>query len=184
MAQREKDKLWPDELTAIGLEPGRALSSTAEIDAPAETVWQRITEPGHLRHCHPFCASNVIERWPGAGARDRIKYYSGREYVRNFLGWFEDVGYDIELGDRPEATARVRWRISATPESTSQLSIEVIPYLRSAQSKVNKAEYQSRLFGQDLKQYLECVTKGVAFWVVTGQDVVKDQFGANPLYSG
>lgn len=184
MAQRERDKLWPDELTAIGLEPGRALSSTAEIDAPAETVWQRITEPGHLRHCHPFCASNVIERWPGAGARDRIKYYSGREYVRNFLGWFEDVGYDIELGDRPDATARVRWRISATPESTSQLSIEVIPYLRSAQSKVNKAEYQSRLFGQDLKQYLECVTKGVAFWVVTGQDVVKDQFGANPLYSG
>ena len=41
-----------------------------------------------------------------------------------------------------------------------------------------------RLFGPDLQHYLDCVVKGVEFWIRTGRVVEKDQFGRNRLYSG
>ena len=28
------------------------------IAAPAEKVWEAISMPGNLEHCHPFCAKN------------------------------------------------------------------------------------------------------------------------------
>jgi len=175
---------WQDRLPSFGLETGDPLLARVEIAAPRDAVWSKITTPGHLKHCHPFCQSTEVERWPGQGTRDSITYYSGRRYQRNFVDWFEGVGYDIELGDPPDQTCRVRWRIRDAGPEHSSLSIEVIPYLKAALPADKRQRYQDRLFGADLQHYLECVVAGVSYWITTGQDVTKDQFGANPLYSG
>lgn len=165
------------------LEHGRPLQATAGVDVPADEVWAVIAEAGNLARCHPFCAATEVERWPGTGSRDSITYYSGIRYQRNFVSWQEGVGYDIELGDPPNQTARVRWRIEPTSQRICRFSIEVVPLLKSDLSDEKKRAYQERLFGDVLQHYLECVVAGVKFFATTGKTVVKDQFGTNPLYS-
>ena len=167
----------------VRLEQGRPLKATVGIDVPADEVWAVIAEPGNLARCHPFCAATEVERWPGTGSRDSITYHSGIRYQRNFVSWQEGVGYDIELGDPPNQTARVRWRIEPTSQRTCRFSIEVVPLLKSDLSDEKKRAYQERLFGEVLQHYLECVVAGVKFFATTGKAVVKDQFGRNPLYS-
>ena len=174
---------WKAGLRHYGLEHGRPLKSTVEIDVSAEEVWEVIAEPGSLAHYHPFCAATDVERWPGTGSRDSIAYCSGIRYQRNFVSWQEGVGYDIELGDPPNQTARVLWRIEPTSQRTGRLSIEVFPLLKSDLSDEKKRVYQERLFGEVLQHYLECVVAGVKFFATTGNAVIKDQFGRNPLYS-
>lgn len=184
MTRSEPDLSWQDGLAPLGLETGRSLSSVIEIAAAPQAVWRGLSTPGNLKRCHPFCESTVVETWPGEGSRDDITYYSGRRYRRHFVKWFDGVGYDIELGEHPDLTARVLWRIVPRSDSACRFSIEVVPYLKRDLSEAQKAAYQDRLFGPDLQHYLDCVVKGVEFWITTGRDVEKDQFGRNPLYSG
>ena len=80
MVQVDENQTWQEELFSIGLETGAPLSSTIQIDAAQEIIWQRLNEAGHLKCCHPFCKSTEVEQWPGKGSRDKITYYSGREY--------------------------------------------------------------------------------------------------------
>lgn len=174
---------WKTGLQQWGLEPGRPLQASVEIAVPAADVWQAIAAPGSLKQFHPFCATTEVERWPGLGSRDSITYYSGIRYHRNFVDWQEGVSYDIELGDPPNQTARVLWRIAPTSPETCRLSIEVFPLLKAALSAEKKAAYQARLFGEVLQHYLECVVQGVQFFATTGQPVREDQFGKNSLYS-
>jgi phosphohistidine swiveling domain-containing protein len=35
------------------------------IAAPGDKVWEVISMPGNLEHCHPFCAENPVQVWPG-----------------------------------------------------------------------------------------------------------------------
>lgn len=174
---------WIVDLKEHGLEPGTRVSASIEIETSPDKVWQLIAEPGNLKRCHPFCASTEVEKWPGPGARDSITYYSGRQYVRNFVDWFEGTGYDIELGSPPAQTARVIWRITLVKQNRSKLSIDVIPYLKANLPISKKLKYQERLFGSELEHYLQCVVKGVDYVVTTGVNVKKNQFGTNPLYS-
>ena len=174
---------WKTGLRQWGLESGRPLKASVEIEVPAAAVWQAIAAPGNLKRFHPFCAATEVERWPGLGSRDSITYYSGIRYQRNFVDWQEGVGYDIELGDPPNQTARVVWRIAPTSPAGCRLSIEVFPLLKAALSADKKHAYQARLFGEVLQHYLACVVQGVQFFATTGEAVSKDQFGKNSLYS-
>ena len=174
---------WKAELRRFGLEHGRPLKSGVDIAAAAEEVWKAIAEPGNLGNLHPFCAATEVEQWPGPGSRDSITYHSGIRYQRNFVGWEEGVGYDIELGDPPHQTARVLWRIEPASPETCRFSIEVFPLLKSGLGEEKKRAYQERLFGEALQHYLDCVVQGVRFFATTGETVGKDQFGKNPLYS-
>lgn len=174
---------WESGLESVGLEVGPPLKAAEPVDAPADTVWQAISEPGNLKDCHPFCKETEVECWPGLGSRDSITYYSGIHYQRNFVYWHEGTGYDIELGDPPDQTARVLWRIEPTSLETSQISIEVFPLLKRDLPADKKQKYLERLFGDVLQHYLECVVKGVRHFAETGTPVSKDQFGKNALYS-
>lgn len=149
----------------------------------SDNIWRALTQPGYLKLCHPFCASTEVETWPGVGSRDSITYYSGRRYQRNFVGWHEGVGYDIELGDQPNATARVEWRIVPQGDDRCRFSIEVFPLLPHDMPEMRKAAILDKEFGADLAHYLDCVVRGVKHWVETGTPVTEDQFGWNQLYS-
>ena len=161
MNQDEGIPSWQETLGSKGLETGRPISSAIEIAAAPEVVWKGLATPGNLKRCHPFCDSTEVESWPGVGSRDSITYYSGRSYQRNFVAWMEGVGYDIELGESPNLTARVLWRIAPQTASSCRFSIEVISYLKADLEDAQKARYLERLFGDHLQHYLDCVVKGV-----------------------
>ena len=57
-------------------------------------IWKMISEPGNLNLCHPFCKSNVVEKWNGVGAIDYIEYYNGLSLKRLFTGW----KYELIIG--------------------------------------------------------------------------------------
>ncbi len=174
---------WRDKIKTIGLETGPSVKGDIMIEAPADNVWKVISEEGNLKKCHPFCDQIEIIKWPGADAVDTITYYSGITYKRNFVGWEEGVGYDIELGDYPNLTSRVLWRILPKGENRCYFSIEVFPYLKAVLPEEKKRIYRARLFGDVLQHYLDCVVQGVRHKVETGEDVTKNQFGTNPHYS-
>lgn len=127
---------WRDKIKNIGLETGPSVKGEIMIETPADQVWDVISEEGNLKKCHPFCNQLEIIKWPGADAVDTIAYYSGITYKRNFVGWEEGVGYDIELGDYPNLTARVLWRIVPKGENRCRFSIEVFPYLKDYNARM------------------------------------------------
>ena len=174
---------WVSDLHKIGLEVGRSVRSSVDIDASADQVWNAISKRGNLKDCHPFCAETNVLSWPGKGSRDTITYLSGFTYTRNFVAWFEGVGYDIELGDRPNTTARVLWRIENNSDNRSMLSIEVVPFIKTELSDKKKCLFIERLFGSVLQHYLDCVVRGYGYHVTTGKSVTSNQFGRNPHYS-
>ena len=81
------------------------------ITAPAENVWDAISMPGNLELCHPFCATNPVEVWPGEGSVDQIHYLRGWVFERRFCRWIEGVGYDLNIGRRGGSSSFVSWRI-------------------------------------------------------------------------
>ncbi len=52
------------------------------IAAPAQKVWDAISKSGNLELCHPFCARNPVQFWPGPDSRDEIHYLSGKLDLR------------------------------------------------------------------------------------------------------
>ena len=174
---------WEAEIAKIGLERGNSLLESIKVDVPAATVWKSISEPGYLKWTHPFCKETEVIKWPGADSRDSITYYSGRKYERHFVDWFDGIGYDLQLGETPNQTARVQWRVEPLTDSSCNFSIEVIALIRSDLSDEKKKLYQDCLFSEDLQHYLNCVVKGVAHYSSTGEPVTANQFGENPLYS-
>ncbi|PON19830.1 hypothetical protein C2W62_00640 [Candidatus Entotheonella serta] len=171
-------------LASRGLELGEPVCVRHVIEAAPDRVWQAIIPPDHLKQVHPFCRDNEVQQWCGAGSIDTITYYSGVHYQRDFVAWYDGVGYDIEIGPPSHKTAHVAWRINALDEQRSELSIEVTPYLKSDLAEGRKQAYERRFFGDVIAQYLDSVVRGVGHVVTTGQAVQKDQFGTHPIYSG
>jgi len=174
---------WLARIESFGLEAGRRVHAAKNIETDAKRVWRTIARPGSLKDFHPFCKTTAVETWPGPASRDSITYYSGICYQRNFVAWYEGIGYDIELGDPPDQTAKVLWRVEPETSDTCRLSIEVIPLLKKGFEPEKKQRYQQRLFGDVLRHYLACVLCGVRHFATTGVPVTEDQFGTNPHYS-
>ena len=99
------------------------------IKAPAGRVWDAISMPGNLEPCHPFCARNRVEVWPGEGSRDEVHYLSGWVFERRFCRWINGVGYDLEIGTRGGKSSFVSWRILPVNNGNCTLRIAVYPHL-------------------------------------------------------
>ena len=159
------------------------VSMTRKIAAPPERVWDVIASLGNCAYCHPFCEKNPVERWPGAGARDAVHYYSGLVYERNFTGWFEGVGYDIEVGRKHGRTSSVSWRIRPEADAESSLTITIKSHAYQHLPRVLRWFPYHFYLRPMLKSYLSAVLKGFEYYVVTGQPVQRNQFGSHPFFS-
>ncbi|MHA2366673.1 MAG: SRPBCC family protein, partial [Candidatus Hodarchaeales archaeon] len=71
------------------------VSVSITIDAPIASVWEIITQPGHLNLFHPFCKENTVIKWSDKDSSDIIVYYSGWEFERNFFEWETEKGYKL-----------------------------------------------------------------------------------------
>jgi len=153
------------------------------IAAPADKVWSAISMPGNLEYCHPFCARNPVQVWPGKGSRDVIHYYSGWILERQFCRWIDGVGYDLEIGRRGGSTSFVSWRIMPVDSQNSILRIAIYPnVLQNVPVAIRWLPHIIRL-GPMLKKYLSSVVRGFEWYVTRGEPVTRDQFGSHPWFS-
>lgn len=142
-----------------------------------------VSTPGYLELCHPFCASNDVQRWPGADAVDTIVYYGGRVVERHFTAWEEDTGYDLLVTTTGGADqARVGWRIDPGDETACRLTVTLEPlffdHVPGAVRWIPYLAVRSRM-----KRYLEAAVAGVVYYTETGERVARNQFGHHPWFS-
>lgn len=153
------------------------------IAAPAEKVWQVISMPGNLELCHPFCAKNPVQSWPGEDARDVIQYLSGWIFVRRFCRWINGVGYDLEIGFRNGKTSFVSWRIIPVDMQNSMLQITIYPWLlQNLPAVIRWLPYRLYVIPM-LRKYLKSVLKGFEWYITRGEAVPRNRFGSHPWFS-
>ncbi len=173
MSQRENSKAdfkWP-------------VAVVQRIAAPADKVWATISMPGNLEPCHPFCAKNPVEVWPGSKARDQVHYLNGLVYERQFCGWIEGIGYDLNIGRRGGRTSFVSWRIQSIDPRRTNLRISVYPYLIQNLPVVIRWFPYFVYIRPLLRRYLSSVTKGFEWYMTRNEPVPRNQFGSHPWFS-
>ena len=153
------------------------------IAAPAQAVWEAISMSGNLELCHPFCASNPVQVWPGPDSRDEIHYLSGWVYERRFCRWIDGIGYDLEIGRRGGGQSFVSWRISPVDDRSCTLKITV--YLHALQNIPIVFRWLPHVLRLRpmLRQYLRSVIRGFEWYVTRGEPVPRDRFGKHPWFS-
>lgn len=156
---------------------GEPIPHSQRVPVSRERVWQVISAPGNLELFHPFCESNPVEVWPGAGSRDTIYYYNGLVLVREFTNWIDGTGYDLTASSEDGLKFQVSWRISSEDEEYSTLSITIRQLVDPGSER--KMKQLSRL----LKKYLQQVLQGFEYYMHTGNPVTRNQFGAHRLFS-
>ncbi len=153
------------------------------IAAPGTKVWEVISMPGNLEHCHPFCAKNPVQVWPGKGARDEVHYLSGWIFERRFCRWIDGVGYDLEIGRRGGRSSFVSWRIMPVDNQYCALRIAVYPHaLQSLPVAIRWLPHILRLRPM-LKMYLSSVARGFEWYVIRSEPVPRNEFGSHPWFS-
>lgn len=156
---------------------------TQPIPASSEKVWQTISAPGYLEPCHPFCARNPVEVWPGGEARDEVHYLSGWVFERRFCRWIEETGYDLRIGRPGGRSSFVSWRVSPVDRQECSLTITVYPHaLQRIPVALRWLPHHLRLRPM-LEAYLSSVTRGVEWYVVSGEPVPRNHFGEHPWFS-
>ena len=162
-----------------------SLSVSAEraIAAPAQKVWEAISEPGNLERCHPFCASNPVEAWPGPNSRDTINYLSGWSYDRRFRKWIDGVGYDLEIGRPGGGQSAVTWRITPIDDATCTLRITVRPDAANRAPPIIRQLVFALRLRPLLRSYLDSVVRGFEWYVTKGEPVPRNAFGRHPWFS-
>ena len=154
------------------------------IATSSEKVWQTISTPGYLEPCHPYCAENPVQVWPGEKSCDEVHYFNGWIFERRFCRWIDGIGYDLEIGRHGGRSSFVSWRILPVGTQQCSLRIAVYPYvLQHVPVAFRWIPHYSRLRPL-LKEYLSSVTKGVEWYVTRGEPVRRDQFGEHPWFSG
>jgi hypothetical protein len=153
------------------------------IAASTTEVWAAISAPGNLEPCHPFCARNPVAVWPGENARDEVHYLSGRVLERQFLRWFEAVGYDLEIGRRRGRTSLVSWRIASPASQGCILRITVYPHILQKMPVVLRWLPHYLRLRPMLRRYLSSVTRGFEWYITHGEPVPRNQFGSHPWFS-
>ncbi len=153
------------------------------IAAPPVKIWEVISSPGLLPLYHPFCEQNPVFEWPGSNSHDEVHYFNGTVLVRRFIDWYEDVGYDLEIGREGGGTSVVSWRISTVKERRSAIEITVYPHALQHIPTIGRwLPHLVRLRPQ-LGRYLRSVVKGLDWFISHGQPVRRNQFGAHPWFS-
>jgi hypothetical protein len=153
------------------------------IQAPAGEVWDAISRPGNLELCHPFCSSNPVRNWPGAGSIDEIHYLSGWSYERRFTAWCEGVGYDLDIGRKGGSRSIVSWRITPIDDHSCTLRITVCPHALQHLPVVIRWLPHRFWLRPLLRQYLDSVVRGFEWYVVRGEAVPRNAFGTHPWFS-
>lgn len=154
-----------------------------KIEASVHELWKVISSPGNLELCHPFCASNPTQKWPGPDSLDEVHYLNGLIYERRFSRWIDGVGYDLDIGTHEGKKSFVSWRISAIEQDLCKLRITVYPYVLQRSPVLIRWIPHYFWLRPLLRNYLESVVKGFDWYLVHREPVAKNAFGAHSWFS-
>lgn len=166
--------------------PSFKVSFFSKIDASISKVWEVMAKPGNLLKFHPYCENNTVIKWGGVGAEDTIRYYNGLKLKRVFTQWNENSGYTLLIGKGKYAVAKVTWEIIRVSNEVSGFSIIIsfMPdivlrkYPRWIRPIIREVYLKPRL-----SSYVKAVVKGFKYFIESGNPVIKNQFGYNPMFS-
>ncbi len=153
------------------------------IAVPSQEVWSVISQPGNLEPCHPFCASNPVQVWPGPDSKDEVHYLSGWIYQRRFREWIEGIGYDLEIGRSGGGKSSVSWRIASIDDHRCALRITVYPHALQSLPIVIRWALHALWLRPRLRSYLDSVVRGFEWYVVHRKPVPRNAFGKHPWFS-
>ena len=160
------------------------LSAISEIKLNTEIneVWGLLSKPSHLELFHPFCRSNKIIVWNEQNKTDELTYLNGIVYERNIYSWEKNKGFKLYIGKKEGKKSKVEWKLKSINEE-GILTIEVTPYVSN---KFTLKIYNLLLkfyIIPSLKKYLNCVTKGIKFYLESGKIIKHNQFGSHRWFS-
>ncbi|MDA0525370.1 SRPBCC family protein [Methanococcoides alaskense] len=154
-----------------------------EVAVSAEKAWDIISTPGGLNHWHPFMKANIAESWNGVGSKDHLTYYSGFEFDRVVTKWIEGVGYDLSVTENGKRENTAIWRITPIDDQRCILRITgQVNFIKKFPFPIRWALLKFKMrpvYGQYLFQILE----GFAYYAETGNQVKRNQFGSNSMFS-
>ena len=142
-------------------------------------ILEAIRVPGNLENYHPFCIENKIEKWPGKGSIDYVKYLNKLEYRREFIKWDEN-GYVLNIGVRRKV-ARVKWLVEGNSKESS-LKITIEPKLPYKNKIINWLLWHIYIKHR-LQSYIDNVVRGFSEYIQTKTRVIKNKYGKHPWYS-
>ena len=158
-------------------------SNSIIIKTDSQRVWNVISKQGNLELCHPFCASNPVEKWAGDKSIDYVNYYNGVMYQRIFTNWIDGQGYDLLIGRKNGEKSKVIWRINQLDNKSCELKITIYPHDIIKYSNIIKSLINSLYVRPMLRKYLSSVLKGFQFYIIQGKPVQKNQFGTHKWFS-
>ena len=160
-----------------------SISSSIKLAHQSEDIWKAISTDGNLNFFHPFCKKNqVIEGDKTLIKKDILIYLNGVVFERDFYKWEEMKGYELMIGRKNGKKSKVVWNISRR-KNYSLLNIDVYPYKTD---KINSFLYPIVFYFHirpKLKSYLNCVLKGLKFYLNNNKKVTNNQFGRHSWFS-
>lgn len=138
-----------------------------------------IRKPGNLEYFHPFCIENKVEKWPGEGSIDYVKYLNGLKYRRDFVKW-DESGYVLDIGVKSKL-ARVEWLVEGNSRQSS-LTIKINPKLPYKNQILSWILWNIYIKFR-LQSYINNVVKGFEDYLSTKRKVSMNKFGKHPWYS-
>ena len=153
------------------------------IDAPISKIWDTISSPGNLNDIHPFCKENSVVTWPGEKSEDIILYYSGRKLIREFIEWQEGEGYKLMIGRQGGRKTEVHWELIPFEKEKNVLQISLfVPHLQQTSILIRWIPHFFYMRPR-MKKYLDSVLQGFEYFITTGKQVKRNQFGSHPWFS-
>ena len=161
----------------------RSVAFSQEFPFGKKQLWQLISKGGNLNQSHPFCKENNVIAWDENNHTDRLVYLNGLTYIRQFLNWNEDNGYDLIIGTEEGPQSYVIWEISEISENKSSLTITVYPYLLEKMNKIISFLPFIIYIRPKLKNYLKSVLNGFFYFSSTGKSVPRNYWGKHSWFS-
>ena len=159
------------------------VESKVELNLPKSKILNLIREPGNLKKYHPFCKKNEIINWQGNGSIDHLEYHNGMKFNREFYSW-TDNGYDLRIGGKKNM-AIVNWYVMGNDKKSS-LHVRINPTIDNYIPI--KIKFFQRFFWfiyikPMLQSYINHVIKGFNYYMITGVNVLPNQFGKHRWFS-
>lgn len=140
---------------------------------------EAIRVPNNLENYHPFCKENSVEKWPGKGSIDYVKYLNGLKYRRDFIKW-DESGYVLDIGVKSKV-ARVKWLVEGNSKQSS-LKITIKPKLPYKNKLIRSIMWHAYIKYR-LQNYINNVVKGFADYIDTKERVSINKYGKHPWFS-
>lgn len=142
-------------------------------------ILDAIRLPNNLENYHPFCKENKVEKWPGKGSIDYVKYLNGLKYRRDFVKW-DESGYVLDIGVKSKV-ARVKWLVEGN-STQSSLKITINPKL-PYKNKIIRTIMWHAYIKYRLQIYINNVLEGFADYIDTKERVPMNKYGKHPWFS-